>query len=336
MIKKICLVFFLILILVGATIGAEEKKANVFLYMTQAIVIEDKEIVVDGYIPVDGKYKVVLRIEGEGYILKERESLDVGFEITFLGGDGINFSFYIPFFDELDEIGLGHLDPSVDAYILYLYKRGYKIKIEDFDFSTNRAKISIDDEEFSMTKYQHLRLEDLEFWFFEYFIYNLNNIDRPAVYLRYRYLYKDIENNTFPENVFRVPKTKEANCIVVVGRNAAEEDHEIANEIAESLNCDVLYDDQIKESHKMSYNLILVGGPCPPCGKTDPANKITYELVEKGIVKEDYWITGNGSKEGFTYFKNPWGYWRDVIVVAGSDREFTHATGEELIKKIES
>ena len=55
-------------------------------------------------------------------------------------------------------------------------------------------------------------------------------------------------------------------------------------------------------------------------------------IVEKGIVKEEYWIEGNGSEEGFTYFKDPWGYGKDVIVVAGSDREYTSVTGEELIK----
>ena len=321
MIRKTCLVFFLILILVSTNFGAEEKRANVRLREGQTIVVDDKEIEVVDY--SYGKKEVTLEIEGEKYILKEGESLDVGFEITFLGKTKGNFVFYIsalPYFDELNEV---ELETGESVQI-----KEHEVVIEKVFFGPDAFTVILffDGEYSSISQYNKLESEDLEIW-----ISDINLLEN-IIHLGYRYLYKDIENNTFPENVFRVPKTKEATCIVVAGRNAAEEDHEIADKIAESLNCELIYDDEIEESHKKNYNLILVGGPSPPCGKTDPANKITYELVEKGIVKEEYWITDNGSKKGFIYFKDPWGYGKDVIVVAGSDREYTYITGEELIE----
>ena len=321
MIRKTCLVLFLILILVSANFWAEEKRANARLREGQTIVVDDKEIEVVDY--SYGKKEVTLEIEGEKYILKEGESLDVGFEIRFIEKTKEGFAFYIsalPYFDELNEVMLKTGES--------IHIKEHEVVVTDTNLSEGKAVIIFDDERFFIPIYGKLKSEDLEIWLFGiYYTTSSTSID-----LGYRYLYKDIENNTFPENVFRVPKTKEATCTVVVGRNAAEEDHEIADKIAESLKCKVLYDDEIEESHKKNYNLILVGGPSPPCGKTDPANKITYELVEKGIVKEEYWITGNGSKKGFTYFKDPWGYGKDVIVVAGSDREYTYITGEELIE----
>ena len=233
------------------------------------------------------------------------------------------FGFYISFFGELNEVRLE-------------IETEQSVQIKEHKIVALRpgpeARINVNNKEYSIIEYDKLELGDLELWYIGWGMRISPSGRFYTVHLGYRYLYKDIENNTFPENVFRVPKTKEATCIVVAGRNAAEEDHEIADKIAESLKYKVLYDDEIEESHKKNYNLILVGGPSPPCGKTDPANKITYELVEKGIVKEEYWITDNGSKKGFTYFKDPWGYGKDVIVIAGNDREYTYITGEELIE----
>jgi len=335
MIKKSYLVFFLVVVLVGVTCdgacGTEEKRANVFFSSViqngnlvgqpRIIVVEDKVIELVDYRKMYGKYEVTLKIDNKKHVLKEGESLDVGFEITFLEKteDLAGLAFYIsaiPYFDELNEVRIG----EGESVLINGHRILFYATPATYDFKVINAEISFDGKGFIFPQYSKVESGDLELWF----------VGRGV--FKYRYLYRDIEGNSFPENVFRIPKTKEANCIVVVGRDAAEEDHETANKIAESLNCDVLYDDQIEESHKKNYNLISVGGPCPPCGKNNPANKITYELVEKGVSQKEYWITGRGSKEGFTYFKDPWGYEKDVVVVAGSDREFTYATGENLIE----
>ena len=85
MIRKTCLVLFLILILVSANFGAEEKRANVVLRKEQSIFIEGKEIELVDYKIVDAKYEVMLRVDGKNHTLKEGESLNIGFEITFIG-----------------------------------------------------------------------------------------------------------------------------------------------------------------------------------------------------------------------------------------------------------
>ncbi|MCK4433667.1 MAG: S-layer protein [Methanomicrobia archaeon] len=322
MIRKSCLVFFLLFILVITFLGAE-KRANAFVYRGESIFVEGKEIELVDYRITNEKYEVTLRIDDNDYVLKEGESLEIEFEITFLEReiDRLSFAFYIsalPCFDELKEV------------ILYegqtAQVKKHEIIIESVDTQKDRVIIFFDGEEFFISKYDKLESGDLHIWLFKTVI----GLSNPYAVLKCRFFYRDVEDTLFPEHVLRIPSTKEANCIVIVGRETA--DHEIADKIAESLNCEVLYDDQIEESHKMSYNFILVGGPCPPCGKTDPANKITYELVEKGLSQKEYWITGNGSQEGFTYFKDPWGHGKDVLVVAGSDREFTYATGENFIE----
>ena len=322
MIRKSCLVFFLLFILVITSLGAE-KRANAFVYRGESIFVEGKEIELVDYRITNEKYEVTLRIDGNEYVLREGESLEIGFEITFFGreDDKLSFVFYIsalPCFEELKE---AIIYEGKTAHV-----KNHEIIIESVDTQEDRVIIFFDGEEFFISKYDKLESEDLHIWLFNTVI----GLSNPYAVLKCRFFYRDVEENLFPEHVLRIPSTKEANCIVIVGREGA--DHEIADKIAESLNCEVFYDDQIEESHKMKYNFILIGGPCPPCGKTDPANKITYELVERGLSQKEYWITGNGSREGFTYFHDPWQYGKDVIVVAGSDREFTCATGENFIK----
>ncbi|MCD6467125.1 MAG: hypothetical protein J7L10_04280 [Methanomicrobia archaeon] len=322
MIRKLSLVSLLILPLVITSFGAE-KIANAFVYSGESIFVEGKEIELVDYRITNGKYEVTLRIDGDEYALKEGDSLKIGFEITFFGReDGkLSFAFYIsalPCFEELKE---AIIYEGKTAHV-----KNHEIIIESIETQEERVIIFFDGEEFAISKYDKLESEDLHIWLFNTVI----GLGNSYAVLKCRFFYRDIEDNLFPEHVLRIPSTKEANCIVIVGREGA--DHEIADKIAEFLNCEVFYDDQIKESHKMKYNFILIGGPCPPCGKTDPANKITYELVEKGLSQKEYWITGNGSREGFTYFNDPWQYGTDVIVVAGSDREFTWATGENFIE----
>jgi len=83
----------------------------------------------------------------------------------------------------------------------------------------------------------------------------------------------------------------------------------------------VVNDDEVTIAHKLSYNLILVGGPglvLQPNGEKLPANTLTNEIVENNLSAVD-WYTATGVYE---YIEDVYSD-KDVIIVAGADRVAT-------------
>jgi hypothetical protein len=73
----------------------------------------------------------------------------------------------------------------------------------------------------------------------------------------------------------------------------------------------------------MTYNLILIGGP--------DVNLFTREIVEMGLSTV-VWSESAGEWE---YIINPFGYSRDVLIVAGKDRESTSFAARKLYYALE-
>jgi hypothetical protein len=324
----VSLTVLVILSLIAVPCTAEGKE-NAVLYKGERTVIHGEEIVLIDYTFTGGTYEVTLRIEGEEYLLREGDSLNRDYTITFLGKKEpplLSFAFYIsalPLFDELKEV------------ILYEGKRaavgGHEIIVESVDTAATTALIFFDGEESFLLKYGKLESETLDLWLYRTVI----GLSGPYVVLKCRFFYADTEGDRFAEDILRVPSNEEPRCLVVVGARAADQDHITAAAVAEMLQCEVITDTEITEDHKRMNTLILVGGPRPPCGKSDPANLITSEITGRGIIPEEYWITGNGAQEGFRYLADPWGYGTDVIIVAGSDREATSLSGQYFIDVID-
>ena len=320
--------FFLVAIVVASSSAAGQRE-NVEMYTGHRIRVEGREILLVRYEFAHGTYEVTLEVDGTEYVLTEGEMLDLGYTITFLGKKEppkLSFAFYIsalPQFDELKEVVLYE---GQTAQI-----RAHPITVEQVDTDTSSALIFFGGEESFLLRYGGLESEDLHLWLFRAVI----GLSNPYVVLKCRFFYRDTEGILFPEEILRVPATDEPRCVVVVGAAAADQDHITAAALAEALQCEVFSDRGIGEDQRRIYTLILVGGPLPPCGKSEPANTITREIVEKGLVQESYWTTGNGAREGFRYVEDPWGYGNDVLIVAGSDRENTSLSGQYFIEIID-
>lgn len=73
-------------------------------------------------------------------------------------------------------------------------------------------------------------------------------------------------------------------------------------------------DTEVTNDTKKWYNLILIGGPV--------ANSLSKEVFDKMEIKitNDYPGPGNGVVQ---LIKDPFGYGKDVLVIAGSDRNGT-------------
>jgi hypothetical protein len=91
----------------------------------------------------------------------------------------------------------------------------------------------------------------------------------------------------------------------------------------------VKLDIEIDSLDKQNFNLILIGGPV--------ANQLSKELEDLSIPPDDGspvdWMYT--SLEGdYKLYTDPYGTGKDVLMVAGADRDATRATAERLISKL--
>ncbi|MGD2250667.1 MAG: S-layer protein [Candidatus Methanofastidiosia archaeon] len=91
----------------------------------------------------------------------------------------------------------------------------------------------------------------------------------------------------------------------------------------------VKLDIEIDSLDKQNFNLILIGGPV--------ANQLSKELEDLSIPPDDGspvdWMYT--SIEGdFKLYTDPYGTGKDVLMVAGADRDATRAAAEQLISKL--
>jgi hypothetical protein len=87
----------------------------------------------------------------------------------------------------------------------------------------------------------------------------------------------------------------------------------------------VKLDIEITDTEKQNYNLILIGGPV--------ANRITKEIVDLGIIPNDgspadWMYTSSGD---YKLYSNPYGTGKDILIVAGANREETRLAAEDLV-----
>jgi len=128
--------------------------------------------------------------------------------------------------------------------------------------------------------------------------------------------------------------------IIVVGKNAASMDSISGGLIISKIQAEAYYEDPSKGMYRINIwdpqklitndealleniaknnNLILIGGPV--------ANRLVANLVQNGKSKID-WYTSQGEIE---YIPNGLYPGRDVIIVAGADREKTRTAVLQLI-----
>ncbi len=144
-----------------------------------------------------------------------------------------------------------------------------------------------------------------------------------------------------PRSFFVDTTNGEPHSIIVVGKNAASMDSISGGLIISKIQAEAYYEDPSKglfrvniwdpqklitndeallESVAKNNNLILIGGPV--------ANRLVAGLVQRGQSKVD-WYTSQGEIEYIPHGL----YGRDVIIVAGADREKTR---DAVIKLISS
>jgi len=95
----------------------------------------------------------------------------------------------------------------------------------------------------------------------------------------------------------------------------------------------VVNDDEVTDTMKASSNLVLVGGPgLVVCVGAEPqvANTLTQELVDQGLSTVN-WVTSIGEYE---YIANAFADGKDIVIVAGADREATRHAVENLLNDL--
>lgn len=95
----------------------------------------------------------------------------------------------------------------------------------------------------------------------------------------------------------------------------------------------VVNDDEVTDTMKASSNLVLVGGPgLVVCVGAEPqvANTLTQELVDQGLSTAN-WVASIGEYE---YIANAFADGKDVVIVAGADREATRHAVENLLNDL--
>jgi hypothetical protein len=88
------------------------------------------------------------------------------------------------------------------------------------------------------------------------------------------------------------------------------------------LDLDIIRDAEVTQEVRKNYNLILMGGPV--------ANFLTWDFVDRNWSKVD-WSQSPGEVE---VVDDPYGFNRDVIIVAGKDRKSTRKAAEALAAQI--
>jgi hypothetical protein len=143
-----------------------------------------------------------------------------------------------------------------------------------------------------------------------------------------------------PRSFFVDTTNGQPHSIIVVGKNAASMDSISGGLIISKIQAEAYYEDISKGMYRVNIwdpqklitndealleniaknnNLILIGGPV--------ANDIVAGLVQRGVSKVD-WYTSQGEIE---YIPNGLYPGRDVIIVAGEDREKTRSAVLQLI-----
>lgn len=143
-----------------------------------------------------------------------------------------------------------------------------------------------------------------------------------------------------PRSFFVDTTNGQPHSIIVVGKNAASMDSISGGLIISKIQAEAYYEDISKGMYRVNIwdpqklitndealleniaknnNLILIGGPV--------ANNIVAGLVQRGVSKVD-WYTSQGEIE---YIPNGLYPGRDVIIVAGADREKTRDAVVKLI-----
>ena len=93
-------------------------------------------------------------------------------------------------------------------------------------------------------------------------------------------------------------------------------------------------DNEVTNVDKVTKNLILVGGPglvLQPDGGTATCNSLTKFLVDAGYSEVD-WLHSDGEWEYIEHVFGP----KDVLIVAGADREATRKAVEDLLLALKS
>jgi hypothetical protein len=85
----------------------------------------------------------------------------------------------------------------------------------------------------------------------------------------------------------------------------------------------VKLDENITVAMKQEYNLVLIGGPV--------ANAIVQELVDLEYTTFEKWDTSAGEWE---LIEDVFGFGKDVLIVAGADRDATSAAALDLIAEL--
>ncbi|MCK4433314.1 MAG: S-layer protein [Methanomicrobia archaeon] len=95
----------------------------------------------------------------------------------------------------------------------------------------------------------------------------------------------------------------------------------------------VVNDDEVTDTMKATSNLVLVGGPgLVVCVGATPqvANTLTQDLVDQGLSVVD-WATSTGEYE---YVADAFAEGKDVVIVAGADRDATRHAVELLLNDL--
>ncbi|MFQ6050690.1 MAG: S-layer protein [Candidatus Hydrothermarchaeota archaeon] len=147
--------------------------------------------------------------------------------------------------------------------------------------------------------------------------------------LEYHVKPKDVVvSDPFSISRFDYRKGRNPTFVIVVGENAPELDRETARKISEDKKYalerlpQIINDTSVTEETYSKYHMIVVGGPV--------VNKISVSILNKMPVIVSNANPGWG-KGTLQYIKNPFGKGKDIILVAGSDRDGTKKAGNVLI-----
>jgi len=137
-----------------------------------------------------------------------------------------------------------------------------------------------------------------------------------------------------PERDFVINEDGRPTYLIIVGKNAAHADAISAaylfQTLEECIEAQVIQEDVVRVESSLSpeeieaHNLILVGGPI--------ANDMVMQLVDKGLTTVAFWESSDGDA---IHYGNAFSDAREVIVVAGSDREMTTQAVLALINSVE-
>ncbi|HNR44515.1 MAG TPA: S-layer protein [Methanofastidiosum sp.] len=168
---------------------------------------------------------------------------------------------------------------------------------------------------------------------------NKKSVILVSILILHLFFINPVVSADVPRSFFVDTANGQPQSIIVVGKNAASMDSISGSLIITKIQAEAYYEDPAKGLFRVNIwdreklitydellmedvakknNLILVGGPV--------ANRLVANLVREGKSKVD-WYNSQGETE---YISNGL-YERDVIIVAGADREKTRAAVLQLI-----